>query len=97
MTTDAAPGAAVLSGDTTTTSTQDVPLQEQTSTEKRMQDKTLSFIETQFPVSRLSKESYLERKSHVGQTLTSLGKWWGRKPLIMVRAVILGRSSRVEL
>ena len=90
MTTDAAPGAAVLSGDTTTTSTQDVPLQEQTSTEKRMQDKTLSFIETQFPVSRLSKESYLERKSHVGQTLTSLGKWWGRKPLIMVRAVILG-------
>ena len=49
-----------------------------------------SFIETQFPVSRLSKESYVERKSHVSQTLTSLGKWWGRKPLIMVRAVILG-------
>ena len=50
----------------------------------------LSFIESQFPVSRLSKESYLERKSHAGQTLTSLGKWWGRKPLIMVRAIILG-------
>lgn len=49
-----------------------------------------SFIETQFPVSKLSKESYKERKSHVGQTLTSLGKWWGRKPLLMVRAVILG-------
>ena len=49
-----------------------------------------SFIETQFPVSRLSKESYVERKGHVGQTLTSLGKWWGRKPLILVRAVILG-------
>ena len=49
-----------------------------------------SFIETQFPVSRLSKESYFERKSHVSQTLTSLGKWWGRKPLVMVRAVILG-------
>ena len=50
----------------------------------------LSFIETQFPISKLSKESYLERKSHTGQTLTSLGKWWGRKPLILVRAIILG-------
>ena len=50
----------------------------------------ISFIEAQFPVSRLSKESYVERKSHVSQTLTSLGKWWGRKPLVMVRAVILG-------
>ena len=49
-----------------------------------------SFIETQFPVSLLSKESYHERKSHVGQTITSLGKWWGRKPLTLVRAVILG-------
>ena len=48
------------------------------------------FIETQFPVSRLSKESYVERKSHASQTLTSLGKWWGRKPLVMVRAIILG-------
>ena len=50
----------------------------------------LSFIETQFPVSRLSKESYKERKANYSQTLTGLGKWWGRKPLIMVRAVILG-------
>ena len=25
-----------------------------------------------------------------GQTLTGLGKWWGRKPLILVRAAILG-------
>ena len=49
-----------------------------------------SFIETQFPVSRLSKESYKERKANYSQTLTGLGKWWGRKPLIMVRAVILG-------
>ncbi|MBP6581944.1 MAG: DUF1156 domain-containing protein [Chromatiaceae bacterium] len=24
------------------------------------------------------------------QTLTGLGKWWGRKPLILVRASILG-------
>ena len=50
----------------------------------------LSFIETQFPVSKLSKESYKERKSNYSQTLTGLGKWWGRKPLILVRAVILG-------
>ena len=49
-----------------------------------------SFIETQFPVSKLSKESYKERKANYSQTLTGLGKWWGRKPLILVRAVILG-------
>lgn len=49
-----------------------------------------SFIETQFPVSPLSKESYKERKAVSGQTLTGLGKWWGRKPLVLVRATILG-------
>ena len=49
-----------------------------------------SFIETQFPIARLSAESYKERKSNNGQTLTRLGKWWGRKPLILVRASILG-------
>ncbi len=49
-----------------------------------------SFIETQFPVSRLSKESYKERKANYSQTLTGLGKWWGRKPLVLVRAVLLG-------
>ncbi len=53
-------------------------------------DADRSFIETQFPVSRLSKESYKERKANYSQTLTGLGKWWGRKPLVMVRAVILG-------
>lgn len=51
---------------------------------------SLSFIETQFPVSRLSKESYKERKANYSQTLTGLGKWWGRKPLILCRATILG-------
>jgi putative DNA methylase len=51
---------------------------------------TQSFIETQFPVSKLSKESYKERKGNQSQTLTGLGKWWGRKPLILVRATILG-------
>ena len=55
-----------------------------------MVDYTKSFIETQFPVSKVSKESYKERKANLGQTLTGLGKWWGRKPLILVRAAILG-------
>jgi putative DNA methylase len=48
------------------------------------------FIETQFPIARLSAESYKERKAVSGQTLTGLGKWWGRKPLILVRAAIIG-------
>jgi len=50
----------------------------------------LTFIETQFPIARLSAESYKERKANLGQTLTRLGKWWGRKPLVLVRACILG-------
>ena len=49
-----------------------------------------AFIETQFPIARLSAESYKERKANNGQTLTRIGKWWGRKPLILVRASILG-------
>lgn len=55
-----------------------------------MLDYSKSFIETQFPVSKVSKESYKERKANLGQTLTGLGKWWGRKPLILVRATVLG-------
>ena len=51
---------------------------------------TTSFIEKQFPVSKVSKESYKERKAVQSQTLTGFGKWWGRKPLILVRATILG-------
>ena len=50
----------------------------------------LTFIETQFPIARLSAESYKERKANLGQTLTRLGKWWGRKPLVLVRACVLG-------
>lgn len=50
----------------------------------------LVFIEEQFPVSKVSKESYKERKANLGQTLTGLGKWWGRKPLVVVRAAIIG-------
>ncbi len=50
-----------------------------------------AFIETQFPIARLSAESFKERKAGGGsQTLTGLGKWWGRKPLILVRAAIVG-------
>lgn len=53
-------------------------------------DYNKSFIEVQFPVSKVSKESYKERMANLGQTLTGLGKWWGRKPLVLVRATILG-------
>lgn len=55
-----------------------------------MLDYKKSFIETQFPVSKVSKESYKERMAGASQTLTGLGKWWGRKPLVLVRAAILG-------
>jgi len=67
----------------------------------RAQGDAPAFIEVQFPVSKLSKECYKERKAGSGQTLTPLGKWWGRKPLVLVRAILLGllmpatgRSSR---
>lgn len=48
------------------------------------------FIETQFPVAKVSMESYKERTAKQSQTLTGLGKWWGRKPLVLVRAALLG-------
>ncbi len=50
----------------------------------------LTFIETQFPVSKMSKESYAERRANQSQTITGLGKWWGRKPLVLCRSAILG-------
>jgi putative DNA methylase len=49
-----------------------------------------AFIETQFPIARLSAEAYKERKAVAGQTLNGVGKWWGRKPLILCRAAIIG-------
>lgn len=50
-----------------------------------------SFIELQFPVGRLSEEAFKERDAKQAQTLTGLGSYWiGRKPLILVRAVVLG-------
>ncbi len=54
------------------------------------------FIEEQFPVSKVSKESYKERKANYSQTLTGLGKWWGRKPLVVVRAAIVGMLMPVS-
>jgi putative DNA methylase len=48
-----------------------------------------SFIEVQFPIGPLSLESYNERRVSHGKVL-SLGKWWGEKPLVLTRAIILG-------
>lgn len=50
-----------------------------------------SFIEAQFPVGRVSTESYKERTAVQGQLLTTLGSYWkGRKPLVLARATLLG-------
>lgn len=50
-----------------------------------------SFIEHTFPAQRVSIEAQAERKANAGQTLTSLGSYWkGRKPLVLVRACVLG-------
>ena len=70
-----------------TAKTRDIPVKQPTAAQP-LGD--LSFIETQFPVSKISKESYAEREAKQSQTLTGLGKWWGRKPLVLCRATILG-------
>lgn len=49
-----------------------------------------SIIENVFFPKLLSYETYKERKSGAGQILTGLGKWWGRKPLVYIRALLLG-------
>ncbi|MEL7050990.1 MAG: anti-phage-associated DUF1156 domain-containing protein [Cyanobacteria bacterium J06588_5] len=50
-----------------------------------------SLIEQVFPAQKISAEAQKERKAGAGQTLTALGSYWkGRKPLIMVRAIVLG-------
>ncbi len=50
-----------------------------------------SLIEVAFPAQKISIESQCERKSNAGQTLTALGSYWkGRKPLVLVRACVLG-------
>src|SRR6185437_2397635 len=50
-----------------------------------------SLIERVLPAQKISAEAQKERKAGPGQTLTALGSYWkGRKPLILVRACILG-------
>lgn len=55
-----------------------------------MSDSPRSFIEVQFPIGPLSLESYLERDARTGKVLNSLGKWWGAKPIVLTRAIIIG-------
>lgn len=50
-----------------------------------------SLIERLWPAQKISAEAQKERKAGSGQTLTALGSYWkGRKPLVLVRACILG-------
>lgn len=50
-----------------------------------------ALIEAVFPAQKVSFEAQSERKAVAGQTLTGLGSYWkGRKPLILVRAIVLG-------
>jgi putative DNA methylase len=49
-----------------------------------------ALIETVFPAQKVSFEAQSERKAGAAQTLTGLGSYWkGRKPLILVRAIVL--------
>ena len=48
-----------------------------------------SFIEVQFPIGPLSLESYKERKANHAQILKTLGKWWGEKPMVLTRAIVI--------
>lgn len=50
-----------------------------------------SLIDVAYPAQKISAESQKERKAGSGQTLTPLASYWkGRKPLILVRSIILG-------
>jgi len=50
-----------------------------------------ALIEAVFPAQKVSFEAQAERKAVAAQTLTGLGSYWkGRKPLILVRAIVLG-------
>jgi adenine-specific DNA methylase len=52
---------------------------------------TPALIEKIFPAQKVSFEAQRERKAVQSQTLTGLGSYWkGRKPLILVRAIVLG-------
>jgi putative DNA methylase len=50
-----------------------------------------ALIERVLPAQKISAEAQKERKAVHGQTLTALGSYWkGRKPLILVKACVLG-------
>lgn len=50
-----------------------------------------ALIEAVYPAQKISFEAQKERKANLGQTLTGLGSYWkGRKPLILVRSVVMG-------
>ncbi|QLK44248.1 DNA methylase [Vibrio owensii] len=50
-----------------------------------------ALIEAVFPAQKVSFEAQQERTSVQSQTLTGLGSYWkGRKPLILVKSIILG-------
>jgi len=50
-----------------------------------------ALIQAVFPAQKVSFEAQSERKAVAAQTLTGLGSYWkGRKPLILVRAIVLG-------
>ena len=54
-----------------------------------------ALIEAVYPVQKVSFEAQQERTSVQSQTLTGLGSYWkGRKPLILVRSIILGLCCR---
>jgi putative DNA methylase len=60
-----------------------------------------ALIEAVFPAQKVSYEAQTERKAVQSQTLTGLGSYWkGRKPLVLVRAIILGsllpQTSKAE-
>lgn len=50
-----------------------------------------ALIERMWPAQKISAEAQKERKAVAGLTLTALGSYWkGRKPLVLVRACVLG-------
>jgi adenine-specific DNA methylase len=50
-----------------------------------------ALIQSVFPAQKVSFEAQQERTAVQSQTLTGLGSYWkGRKPLILVRAIVLG-------
>lgn len=52
---------------------------------------TPALIEAVYPAQKISIEAQAERKAVQSQTLTGLGSYWkGRKPLILVRSIVLG-------